>query len=527
MIKISGIKAPIGESKEKLKARAAEMLGISPEEIRDFSISRISVDARKKSDVHQVFSVTLSADKEKRLLKAARNKNICLYETQPYEFPKVSRKSSLRPVIVGLGPAGLFAAYELARAGLPPIILERGGPVEKRSLEVEGFWKTGSLSEISNVQFGEGGAGTFSDGKLNTGINDPRVRHIFETFVSHGAPEDILWTAKPHIGTDVLRTLVKSMRQELLSLGCEIRFEHKLSGLKIKNNALCGILVEGETGFYEMPCDSLILAVGHSARDTFKMLYSAGLNMEQKPFAIGLRIEHDQNLISQAQYGNFADKLPAADYKLSCHLPNGRSAYSFCVCPGGQVVAAASENGKLVTNGMSSRARDGQNINGGFLVGVRPSDFENAHPLAGIAFQEKWESLAFSLGGGDFKAPVQTVGDFLEKRASRDIGSINPTYLPDVKPSNLDLCLPDFVTETLRAALLQFDRSLHGFGDKNALLTGVETRSSSPLRILRDESFQSTVRGIYPCGEGAGYAGGISSAAADGIKTAEALATRD
>ncbi len=526
MIKINGIKAPIGESKENLKVRAAQMLGISPEDIRDFSISRMSVDARKKSDVHQVFSVTFSARREKKLLKAAGNKNICLFEAQPYEFPKLRRKSGLRPVIVGLGPAGLFAAYELARAGLPPIILERGASVEKRSLEVEHFWKTGNLSESSNVQFGEGGAGTFSDGKLNTGINDPRVRHIFETFVAHGAPEDILWSAKPHIGTDVLRSLVKSMRLELISLGCEIHFEHKLSGLKIEDNTLSGILVEDKAGFYEMPCDSLILAVGHSARDTFRMLHLAGLKMEQKPFAIGLRIEHSQSLISASQYGDFAEKLPAADYKLSCHLPNGRSAYSFCVCPGGQVVAAASENGKLVTNGMSNRARDGENINGGFLVGVRPSDFENEHPMAGIAFQEKWESLAFSLGGGDFKAPVQTVGDFLDKKASKDIGSVLPTYLPGIRPSNLDLCLPDFVTDSLRTALLQFDKSLHGFGEKNALLTGVETRSSSPLRLLRDESFQSSVRGIYPCGEGAGYAGGISSAAADGIKTAEALAGR-
>ena len=526
MLRIQNISLPLDGSQGQLKKKAARILGVKPEAITGLSLARQSIDARKKNDVHYVCTVDVTMADEEKIMARCRDKNVSLHQSVPYIFPTVRRASLLPPVVVGMGPAGLFAALFLARNGLAPIVLERGRPVEERTADVERFWATGVLDTTSNVQFGEGGAGTFSDGKLTTGTHDPRISTVFRTLVEAGAPADILYQHKPHIGTDVLRDVVKNIRLELIRLGCDVRFGHQLTGLILRDGAVAGLTVEGPQGSYDLPCDALVLSPGHSARDTFQMLLETGVPMEQKPFAIGVRIEHPQNAISLAQFGPAWERLPAADYKLACHLPNGRSAFTFCVCPGGQVVAAASEEGRLVTNGMSHRTRDGKNINGGFLVGVGPADFGSDHPLAGVAFQRRWEEAAFTLGGGNYHAPAQTVKDFLARQVSKALGAVEATYRPGVTPTDLDRCLPDYVTDTLRGALPVFDRKLHGFAAPDSLLTGVETRSSSPVRILRGEDYQSTVRGLYPCGEGAGYAGGITSAAVDGIRVAEAVAAQ-
>ncbi len=523
MIQISGIPLPLDGTTEELARAAARMLGISSRQLRSFAITRKSIDARKKSNIHYVCTVTLAADAEADLVSKAASRHISLVAPAAYTFPPVRRASALPPVVVGMGPAGLFAALFLARAGIPCILLERGQPVEQREKDIASFWRGGSLSEASNVQFGEGGAGTFSDGKLTTGTHDPRIATVLRTLVAAGAPEDILWQHKPHIGSDLLRGMVARIRKELRARGCDIRFGHRLDGVTLRGGVLTGITVNGSGGTYPLPADTVVLAPGHSARETVRMLFDAGVPMQAKPFAIGVRIEHLQADISAAQYGAAWHKLPAADYKLACHLPNGRSAFTFCVCPGGQVVAAASERGHLVTNGMSLRARDGANCNGGFLVGVSPADFPTAHPLAGIAFQRQWERAAFRLGGGNYAAPVQRVEDFLQGRPSRRMG-VSPTYLPGVTPCDLSECLPPFVAETLRGALPLFGQTPKNSDPAAALPTGWETRASSPVRIQRDETLQSTVRGIYPCGEGAGYAGGIVSAAVDGIRAAEAIA---
>lgn len=508
----------------ELAAEAARLLRMREKDILSLRLLRRSVDARE--EVRLVYTVEVAVKEESAILRRARSWKISRAAQAPaYTPPSPLPAPAVPPVVVGAGPAGLFAALVLAQAGLRPILLERGRPVERRKADVERFWATGELDLTSNVQFGEGGAGAFSDGKLNTGTRDPRHRFILETLLSCGAPEDILIDAKPHVGTDYLHTVLVNLRRRLLELGTDIRFESRLADLDIRDGALRGITAEGPEGVYTLPCSHLLLCPGHSARDTFAMLHKRGVPMEAKPFAVGVRIEHRQRDMDAAQYRQYAGHpcLPASTYKLSCHTAAGRGVFSFCVCPGGQVVAAASEPGRVVTNGMSHYARSGENINGGMLVGVTPEDFGTDHPLAGVAWQRQLEEAAFRLGGGGFLAPCQRVEDFLAHRPSTGPGAVLPSYRPGVTWCDLHDCLPGFLTEAMEEALPLLERKLRGYAQPDALLTAVETRSSSPVRILRDESGQSALRGLYPCGEGAGYAGGILSAAADGMRCAEKI----
>ena len=525
VLRIENLKLPPGSDAAALAGAAARALKVPVESLRTLRVVRRSVDARE--DVHWVCTVEVQVDHEASVLRHSRSRRVSRVTAGPVYAPPAPRPAAaVPPVVVGAGPGGLFAALTLAMAGQRPILLERGRSVEKRKADVERFWATGDLDPASNVQFGEGGAGAFSDGKLNTGTRDPRHRFILETLVACGAPADILIDAKPHVGTDYLHIALINLRKKLLELGADIRFESRLADLDSRDGALTGITVEGPEGVYALPCRKLILCPGHSARDTFAMLHRRGVSMEAKPFAVGVRIEHRQADCDAAQYRQYAGHpgLPASTYKLSCHLPSGRGVFSFCVCPGGEVVAAASEPEGVVTNGMSEFARDRENINGALLVSVTPEDYGGTNdPLAGIAFQRKLESAAYALGGGGYRAPAQRVGDFLAGKPSTDSGRVVPSYRPGVVWADLRACLPPFAADALAEALPLLGKKLRGYDHPDAVLTAVESRSSSPVRIPRDETGQSSLRGLYPCGEGAGYAGGILSAAADGIRCAEQL----
>lgn len=527
MIRIADIPMALGYTGDTLRAAAAKKLRMEPSKLQSVALVKKSVDARRKNDVKFIVTVDVQIEgSEDKCLSRLRDSKIRKAPDRTYAMPKAGRLRC-RPVVVGFGPAGMFAGLLLARAGLCPIILERGGAVEDRQKSVAAFWKSRSLNTESNVQFGEGGAGTFSDGKLNTGTKDERIFFVLQTLVEHGAPEEILFEAKPHVGTDKLPQTVRAIREEIKSLGGAVRFNTKMTDLLVRDGAVCGVTVQTGDSVEKIETEHVVLAVGHSARDTFEMLYGkSSIPMEPKPFSVGARIEHRAETVNRAQYGAFAESphLGAADYKLNVHLENGRGVYTFCMCPGGYVVGAASEENSVVTNGMSEFARDGENSNAALLVGVTPEDFGSAHPLAGIAFQRSIECAAFEAGGGTYSAPCQRAGDFLEQRATAEFGAVHPTYEPGVTPGSLYGVLPDFVCDSMAQGIRKMGRYLAGFDDPDALLTAPETRSSSPVRILRDERRECpTVRGLFPCGEGAGYAGGITSAAVDGLRCAEEI----
>lgn len=512
MIRIPNIKCPVdGDIYTIIKKIAGNNAKIT--------IRKKSIDARKKNDVHFVYTADVECDNESALLKQL--KGVSVVNEKKYIFPS-GRKKASPIVIVGCGPAGLMCGLTLIKNGYNVIIAERGKCVEERRKDVEALQSGGDLNPNSNIQFGEGGAGTFSDGKLNTGIKDPRIRTVLEEFYRHGAPEDILYNAKPHIGTDNLYNMVRSIRKEIIALGGEIRFNSKLSNIIIRDTKICGVEIEtiGDTK-HTIPTSHVVLATGHSARDTFEMLKGNGINMEKKSFSIGVRIEHSQEMINKSQYGDFYKQLGAADYKLAVHLKNGRGVYTFCMCPGGKVVAAASEKGGIVTNGMSYFARDGKNANSAVLVNITPNDFIGNDILGGMYLQREIERKAFNLSG-TYKAPSQYLCDFLKRDTK--FGYVEASYKPGIVNCNISQIFPDFITESLKEGILEMDKKLNGFADGGAVLTAPETRSSSPVRIIRDTKFESNIKGLYPCGEGAGYAGGIMSAAVDGIKVAEAIA---
>ncbi len=527
MLRLTELKLPLDHPPEALDATIRERLGVAADAMTGYTVYKRSYDARNRSVIWLIY--TVDVDLPEDVAEQVLLNNVLHAAPAPdmaYKFvAKAPASLKSRPVIIGFGPCGLFAALILAQMGFNPIVLERGKEVRERTRDTFGLWRTSVLDPESNVQFGEGGAGTFSDGKLYSQIKDPLHygRKVMHEFVLAGAPEEILYVSKPHIGTFRLVSMIEKMRATIESLGGEIRFGSRVDDLLVENGEVRGLrLASGE----ELVCEHVILAVGHSARDTFQMLFDRGVHIEAKPFSIGFRIEHPQSLIDRDRFGKFAGHplLGAADYKLVHHCRNKRSVYSFCMCPGGTVVAATSEEGQVVTNGMSQYSRNERNANAGLVVGVTPKDFPGG-PLAGIEFQRHWERQAFKLGGGDYRAPGQRVGDFLARRRSKEFAGVQPSYTPGVTPADLSTALPDYAVAALREAIPAFDRQLKGFAMEDALLTAVETRTSSPIRITRGEDYQSiNTRGLYPAGEGAAYAGGIYSAAIDGIEVAQAVA---
>jgi uncharacterized FAD-dependent dehydrogenase len=543
VLRITELRLPLGHADDALRPAIVARLGIADHALSAFTVFKRSYDARKKAAIVLIYTVDCEVrDEAVVLARLAGQPHIRPTPDTAYHFlghAPVDWPREPRPVVIGFGPCGIFAALILAQMGLRPIVLERGKAVRERTRDTWGLWRKNVLNPESNVQFGEGGAGTFSDGKLWSQISDPRhlTRKVLNEFVKAGAPEEILFVAKPHIGTFRLVGMVEKMRAEIEALGGEIRFGQRVTDLLIEGGAVRGITLAGGE---QIAAEHVVLALGHSARDTFEMLHARGVFMEPKPFSIGFRIEHPQSIIDRARFGPNAGHpiLGAADYKLVHHAQNDRSVYSFCMCPGGTVVAATSEPGRVVTNGMSQYSRNERNANAGIVVGIAPQDYRQdgradgpVNPLDGIAFQRFWESRAFELGGGNYEAPGQLVGDFLQGTRSTAFGSVLPSYKPGVKPTDLgapgQAALPDYAIDAIREALPAFERQIRGFSMSDAMLTGVETRTSSPLRITRGRDFQSlNVQGLYPAGEGAGYAGGIMSAGVDGIEVAEALARR-
>ena len=514
MVRISNIKIYEDIKDENLIDLVIKKFKIKREDIINWHIVKKSIDARKKDDIHYNYSINIELENEKNY------KHFDKVTKKELPIIRANNISNKKVIVIGAGPSGLFSALTLVQNGITPIVIEQGSKVEEREKEVEIFKTTGKLNCLSNVQFGEGGAGTFSDGKLTTGINSPFCSKVLEEFAKFGAPKEILYLSKPHIGTDKLIKVIKNIREFIISKGGKFLFDTKVIDFNITNNKISSVVCKDKNSTFEITGSHIILAIGHSSRDTFFKLFDKGISMEAKNFSVGVRIEHLQEDINKAQFGNCKLHLPPADYKLSYHLPNGRSCYTFCMCPGGSVIASSSEENTIVTNGMSNFLRNGKNANSAILVNVTPDDFESNSPLAGIYFQKDLEEKAFVLGGKNYFAPIQRVEDFLKNKKSEYIGKVKPSYLPGVTLSNLQEILPTFVTNTLIKSIPYFDTKLKVFSEPDAILTGVETRSSSPVKIPRNENLVSNITNLYPCGEGAGYAGGIMSASVDGIRCA-------